>query len=111
MEKSTRPDKQADNRDNKGKFKPGQSGNPNGRPKGKTLKEYAREFLINKTDKEKIAFLNSLSKETVWRMAEGNPPQDLNVAGLPEPVVNINIINDKAKKAQERVKKKQDDKR
>ena len=54
-------------------FKKGQSGNVSGRPKGKTLKEYARERLSSMTDDEREDFLNGISKEFIWRMAEGNP--------------------------------------
>src|SRR3990167_9670217 len=62
-------------RDELGRLLPGHTANPNGRPKGKTLKEFAREFLLNKTDEEKKEWLKDLSKDMVWRMAEGNPHQ------------------------------------
>ena len=57
-------------------FMPGQSGNPSGRPKGKTLKEYTREYFMNLSDEEKFEFLSSIPKEVIWKMAEGNPKQD-----------------------------------
>ena len=57
-------------------FKKGQSGNPEGRPAGKTLKEYSRDMLAKMTDEERQEFLNGLSKETIWKLAEGNPSND-----------------------------------
>lgn len=55
----------------------GQSGNPLGRPKTKTLKEYARDFLANMSEEARIEYLSSLDPDIVWKMAEGNPKQDV----------------------------------
>ena len=70
------PVKQGDNRpqrDERGRLLPGSTANPQGRPKGQTLKEYARAFLASKTEEEKLEYIKSMPPEFVWRMAEGNP--------------------------------------
>lgn len=54
-------------------YKKGQSGNPAGRPKGISLKEYAKMKLASMTDDEREDFLHGLPKETIWKLAEGNP--------------------------------------
>ena len=55
-------------------FKPGQSGNPKGKPKGTfSLKTYAKKYLKEMTDEEKLEFMRGLPKDTIWKMAEGNP--------------------------------------
>ena len=55
------------------RWKPGQSGNLKGRPKGKSLKEYSREYLSKMTDEERMEFMEGLNKVDIWKMAEGNP--------------------------------------
>ena len=77
-------DKQEENkpaRDEKGRLLPGNTANPAGRPKGKTMKEFAKEYLLNKTDEEKKAWIEeNINKLDIWKMAEGMPKQDTEVA-------------------------------
>lgn len=62
-------------RDENGKFVEGTAPGP-GRPKGKTLKEYAREYYALKTDEEKKSYIEWLDEKKpgfAWTMGEGNP--------------------------------------
>lgn len=70
-------------------FKKGVSGNMKGRPKGKTLKEFAREYLENLPDDEKVEYMQSLPPDLVWQMAEGKPKQDTDITSGGEPLQPI----------------------
>lgn len=54
-------------------FKKGQSGNPAGRPPGKSLKERAKAMLNAMTEEEEQEFLEGIDKRIIWEMAEGKP--------------------------------------
>lgn len=74
----------------------GQSGNPKGRPKGKSLKEYSREFLANMSEEARMEFLQELPAETIWKMAEGNPETKSEINNTGNPIIVLsNEIADK----------------
>lgn len=69
-------------RNEKGQLLPGSTANPNGRPKGKTMKEYAREYYMSKSDEDKKAYIEWLDEKKpgfAWTMGEGNPSNDSKV--------------------------------
>lgn len=73
-------------------WKKGQSGNPAGRKPGKSLKEFARQYLESLSEEDKIEFIKHIPMDTIWKMAEGNPKQDTDItsAGKPIPILTLN---------------------
>lgn len=78
-------------RDEKGKFLPGTPPGP-GRPKGKTMKEYAREYFMLKSDDEKKEYIQWLEEKKpgfAWTMGEGNPENKTDVTSGGQPIIQI----------------------
>lgn len=68
----------------------GQSGNPAGRPKEKTLKEFARQFLANMSEEARLKFMESVEPKVVWEMSEGKAKQDLDITGeITSKIINV----------------------
>jgi hypothetical protein len=65
----------------------GQSGNPAGRPKTKTLKEFARDFLASMSEEARIEYLKTVDPRVIWEMAEGKPKQDMDVTTDGKPMI------------------------
>lgn len=84
MEEEEKLQEQPENSANRIKpwqFKKGQSGNPKGRPPGKSLKERAKAMLNAMTEEEEQAFLEGIDKRVIWEMAEGKAKQDVELSG------------------------------
>lgn len=91
------------------RFKPGQSGNPGGRVKA-GLKDHDKAKFRDMTEEQKNEFLEKMSPELRYRMAEGNPAQTTEAKveiTLPAPLLEVtrdvssNNSNQEALKAQE----------
>ena len=75
-------------------WKKGQSGNIMGRPKGKTMKEYVKEYLSRMTDEERDEWLEGIDKHKIWEMAEDKAKSNTDVTSDGEAlkVLGINYI-------------------
>jgi len=73
----------------------GQSGNPKGRPKGQTLKEWGREFLMSMSEESRIKFVKEVGEKRFWEMVEGLPEQktDITSKGEKIPIFNGQSIS------------------
>lgn len=89
-------------------FKPGQSGNPGGRPKGsKSLKTYAKEYLLSLPDDEKLEYMAGMDKRAIWEMAEGKAKQETEHSGtLTISQVLDNLENDRPETPEQELESK-----
>lgn len=88
-------------RDEKGRLLPGNTANPLGRTKGKTLKEYARDYFLLQTEEEKEEYLKKLEEKKpgfIWQMAEGMPHQTTDVTSGNKPIPLLNVFNNNSDK-------------
>ncbi len=77
-------------------FKKGQSGNPNGRPAGKSLKERAKAMLNAMTEEEEQEFFAGIDKKTIWEMAEGKAEAKTDITSKGEAIpVLVKFIDGK----------------
>lgn len=93
-------DNQENFRESNGRWIKGKSGNPGGRPKGKTMKEWAKDYLSRMTDEERDEFMDGIPKEIIWKMSEGNPhsTEDSKVeVTAPKPLLNALFNNNSNK--------------
>ena len=82
-------DNQLENNNKPWLWKKGQSGNLKGRPKGMTMKEYAKDYLSRLTDEERDEWLEGLPKDIVWRMSEGNPETKTDITTAGKPIIQV----------------------
>lgn len=78
--------------------------NRNGRPKGKTIKEQVKEWLLNhpKDNEDFVKHFITKNRELAWQMLEGRPQQDIVSDGkaIPTPILNV-LYNDSDKEDQQ----------
>lgn len=91
MDDLLKQDENKPKRDGKGRLLPGNTANPHGRPKGKTIKERVLDWLEEHPD-DMEAFVEHFVKKNrdlAWQMLEGRPSQqtDVTSGGKPIPIL------------------------
>ena len=73
------------------RWKPGQSGNPAGRPKGQSLTEYARNHFFSMPDEEKKAYIQAVEAKRpgfMLEIAEGKARENKHISiSAPTPIL------------------------
>ena len=103
------PEDTGDNRNELGQFAPGQSGNPNGRPKGSglnltsLLKEKLEEIPVGQKEAYKVLFIKTLlnkalvekdlqSLKLIMNYVDGLPMQNVDIKTGGERIAGFNFI-------------------
>lgn len=86
-------------------FQPGKSGNPSGRPKGPSMKEWVKLRLASMTDEERLDYLKGINKIEIWKMGEGAPEAKTDITSKGESIVADPRAVELAKKYEEELKK------
>ena len=84
-------------RDDKGRFIPGVSGNPAGKPKGSlSIKAAIKKRLEDNPEelKEIVEHFVKTNRELMWQMIEGRPVQQVELGNAGELPFQIKIIKD-----------------
>lgn len=82
-------DNQTENNNKPWLWKKGQSGNIMGRPKGKSMKEYARQYLERMTDEERDEWLEGIDKDKIWEMSEGKAEAKTDITTKGESIMPV----------------------
>lgn len=91
------PENQESSRNPDGTFKPGVSGNPNGRPPGKSIKTLVREYLEEHPEamNKFVEYFAKENRDLAWQMLEGRPQQDVTTDGEKITPILVKFIDGK----------------